>query len=238
MSRRAPKRLFLLALCGFFALLFAGLGIWQVERLQWKLDLIDRVERRIAARPMPLPGRAAWPKLAERDSEYTKVVVTGTFDHARETLVEALTVRGPGFWVMTPLRTTSGTVLVNRGFVPPDRRWPERRMAGQVTGPVRVQGLVRPSEPGGRFLRTNQPDVDRWYSRDVTAIAARHDLGSVAPFFIDADAAPNPGGFPIGGMTVVQFRNAHLVYALTWFGLAALSLFGLAMVVRSPHNRD
>lgn len=238
MSRQAPKRLFLLALCGFFALLFAGLGIWQVERLQWKLDLIDRVERRVAARPLPLPDRPAWPKLAERDSEYTKVVVSGTFDHARETLVEALTERGPGFWVMTPLRTSSGLIIVNRGFVPPDRRWPERRMAGQVTGPVRVQGLIRPTEPGGRFLRTNQPDADRWYSRDVTAIAARHGLGSVAPFFIDADAAPNPGGFPLGGMTVVQFRNAHLVYALTWFGLAALSLFGLAMVVRSPHNRD
>jgi surfeit locus 1 family protein len=101
---------------------------------------------------------------------------------------------------------------------------------------VAITGLLRPSEPDGRFLRTNQPQAERWYSRDVAAIADRRGLGPVAPFFIDADAAANPGGFPIGGMTVVSFRNAHLVYALTWFGLAALSLFGLVLTWKSPHK--
>jgi len=64
----------------------------------------------------------------------------------------------------------------------------------------------------------------------VSAIAASRHLGPVAPYFIDADATPNPGGYPIGGLTVVAFRNTHLVYAITWFCLASLSLFGLWML--------
>ncbi|GAA4021427.1 SURF1 family protein [Sphingomonas swuensis] len=237
MSRRAPKRLLLLALCAFFALLFAGLGIWQVERLRWKLDLIARVEQRVSAAAVAPPGSASWSSLEPEAIEYRRVSLRGTFDHPRETLVEALTEQGPGYWVVTPFRTDAGTYLVNRGFVPPDRRWPGSRAAGQVAGPVTIVGLVRLSEPEGRFLRTNQPEADRWFSRDVAAIATRRGLGPVAPFFIDADRTANPGGFPIGGLTVVSFRNAHLIYALTWFALALLSLFGLALTARSTHNR-
>ena len=105
-----------------------------------------------------------------------------------------------------------------------------------MSGNAVVTGLVRLTEPGGRFLRANQPSADRWYSRDVAAIAAARDLGKVARFFIDADATPNPGGLPIGGLTVVSFRNSHLVYALTWFGLAGLCLFGLVLTLRTTHN--
>jgi surfeit locus 1 family protein len=66
----------------------------------------------------------------------------------------------------------------------------------------------------------------------VEAIARRRGLGTVAPFFIDADATPNPGGYPVGGLTVVHFRNTHLIYALTWFALAILSLVGLVLARR------
>jgi len=151
--------------------------------------------------------------------------VAGTFDHAAETLVKAVTEQGAGFWVMTPLRTAQGVVLINRGFVPSDRRSPASRAPGQIAGPVTVTGLLRTAEPGGAFLRSNDPNADRWYSRDVAAIARARRLGPVAPFFVDADATPNPGGYPVGGLTVVHFPNNHLIYALTWFGLALLSAF-------------
>jgi surfeit locus 1 family protein len=137
---------------------------------------------------------------------------------------------------MTPLRTVDGTILVNRGFVPTDRADPDTRRAGLPDGDVPVTGLVRPTEPGGRFLRSNQPAQDRWFSRDLAAIARTRGLGPVAPFFIDADATPNPGGYPVGGLTIVRFRNTHLVYALTWFALAALSLVGLVLVRRPVHD--
>ena len=152
------------------------------------------------------------------------MALTGVYDHARETLVQAVTEKGAGFWVMTPLRVDQGfTVLVNRGFVPGDLSLASTRAAGQVKGPVSVIGLLRLSEPHGGFLRANRPGEGRWYSRDVQAIATAKSLSEVAPYFVDADGAPNPGGWPLGGLTVVRFPNSHLVYALTWFGLALLT---------------
>jgi surfeit locus 1 family protein len=229
--RGGHKRLLLSALCALLALLFAGLGLWQVQRLQWKLDLIARIDARLAAAPVPVPPRQEWSRLDPRDIEYRRVRVTGRFDHRRTTLVDALTERGPGNWVMTPLETGNGTILINRGFAP--KNWQPPADA-PVT--ATVTGLMRLAEPDGRLLRPNQPKAGRWYSRDVAAIAAARGLKGVAPFFIDAAAGPGDTP-PIGGMTVVRFRNSHLVYALTWFGLAALSLFGLVLTLRSPHKR-
>jgi surfeit locus 1 family protein len=168
-----------------------------------------------------MPSVQSWPAFNAADDAYRRVRVTGYFLHENETLVKAVTDIGSGFWVVTPLRVQGGfTVLVNRGFVTVERRDPATRPAGNPAGPVTVTGLLRMTEPGGAFLRTNDPAAGRWYSRDVGAIAAAHDLQHVAPFFIDADAAANSGGYPIGGLTVVRFHNNHLIYALTWFALA------------------
>ncbi|ATR22340.1 Cytochrome c oxidase assembly protein Surf1 [Roseomonas mucosa] len=231
----SPARLFLL---GFLALLaFAGLvalGTWQVERRAWKLDLIQRVESRVHAPPAAPPGVDAWPGVTAARDEYRHVRVMGRFLHDRETLVQANTNLGAGFWVLTPLRDEAGfTVLVNRGFVPGDRRDPAGRAEGQVAGPVTVTGLLRVTEPGGSFLRSNRPAEGRWYSRDVAAIAAVRGLpGPVAPYFIDADAVPNPGGLPVGGLTVISFPNNHLVYAITWYALALMVAAATAYVAR------
>jgi surfeit locus 1 family protein len=118
--------------------------------------------------------------------------------------------------------------------VPPERADPSARAQGQLAGPVLVTGLLRISEPHGGFLRRNDPQGNRWYSRDVTAIAETRNLtpGLTAPYFIDADATPNPGGLPVGGLTVIAFPNSHLVYALTWYGLALLVAFGFAYAAR------
>ncbi|WP_447727095.1 SURF1 family protein [Sphingomonas koreensis] len=226
------KRTLLIALALAATVGFVALGVWQVERRAWKLDLIARVEAGARAAPVPVPDQAQWPGMDVRGSEYRRVITTGSFLHDRETLVQALTVRGAGFWVLTPLRTPQEVLLVNRGFVPAERRDPAARAAGQVAGPVTVTGLLRASEPRGGFLRSNDAASGRWYSRDVPAIAAAQGIGPAAPFFIDADATPNPGGWPVGGLTVLRFNNNHLVYALTWFGLAGLSLAALFLLLR------
>jgi surfeit locus 1 family protein len=207
-------------LCLFFAVIFGGLGAWQLDRLRWKLDLIERVEMRLAQPAVAVSG-ALDPELFE----YRRVRISGTFLHDRETLVEALTERGPGHWAMTPLRTERGLILINRGFVPKGRR------AAKPAGQVQVEGLVRLTEPEGRFLRANRPAEDRWYSRDVAAIAKARGFSRVAPYFIDAAATPG-GAVPVGGLTVVRFRNTHLIYALTWFGLCALSIWGFVLARR------
>ena len=228
---RGKKRLFV-ALCLSLAILFTGLGVWQVQRLFWKLDLIERVDARVHAAPTALPANVG--PLRPQDIEYRRVRVSGRLLNDRRTLVDALTELGAGYWVLTPLQTSQGIVLINRGFVP--REEPDK--VSSPAGDVAITGLLRLSEPGGRFLRANVPAQDRWYSRDVAAIAHKRGLGPMPPIFIDADATPNQGGYPVGGLTVVKFRNAHLVYALTWFGLAALCVAGLVLLLKPAQKRD
>lgn len=218
-----------LALAAIAALI--ALGVWQLQRRAWKLALIARVEARRTAAPVPAPGPAAWPRIGE-DAAYTRVAASGRYRASADTYVQAATALGGGFWVLTPLDTPAGwSVLVNRGFVPPERRG----HAPAPAGPVRVAGLLRVTEPVGGFLRDNDPAADRWYSRDVAAIAAKRGVARAAPYFIDADA--RGAGWPRGGLTVVRFRNSHLVYALTWFGLAALLAAMLVRALRAERRR-
>lgn len=220
------------AALGLFTLAFAGLGIWQLERRSWKLDLIARVEARIHATPVVAPGPTAWSGIGAVSDEYRRVVLQGRYLDAPETLTMAVTERGPGFWVLAPFRSDdSFTVLVNRGFVPEGQREPSERRATR-SGDTKVVGLLRLNEPGGGFLRSNDPAAGRWYSRDVAAIASARGLGEVAPYFVDADAAAEPGPLPQGGMTQVSFRNTHLIYALTWFCLALMSAGAAIFLIR------
>jgi surfeit locus 1 family protein len=239
-ARRSALSLLPIALAALGVVALTALGVWQLERRTWKLALIDRVEQRQHAAPQPLPAPSSRPAITASSDEYRRVTVTGHFLHDRETLVMAVTDYGGGSWVLTPLRTTDGaTVLVNRGFVPPERRDPSTRREGNLPGTTTVTGLLRITEPKGGFLSANDPAANRWYSRDVAAIAAARGLSQVAPFFIDADAAPNGGGYPVGGLTVVRFPNNHLIYALTWFTMAIMLAAALLHTVRGRiHARD
>ncbi len=211
---------------------FVALGNWQVQRRAWKLALIERVEQYRSAAPEPAPPPQRWAGIGTADA-YRPVTVTGRFRHDLETCVQAVTVHGPGYWVLTPLRTDAGwSVLVNRGFVDQQHCDAATRSGGQVAGPVTVSGRLRLTEPKGGFLRDNDPAADRWHSRDVAQIAAARGLDAtqVAPYFIDAGAGVDGG--PVGGLTVIRFRNHHLGYALTWYALAALVALAAAMIAR------
>jgi surfeit locus 1 family protein len=220
-TRAARPSLWLTVLSLIAFVILIALGIWQIERRAWKLALIDRVEQRVHAPAQPIPSPASWPTVTRADDEYRHVSVSGRFLNDRETLVQAVTEEGPGYWVLTPLQRDDGTqVLVNRGFVPSERRDASTRQSGNPDGEVAITGLLRMTEPKGGFLRNNVPQHNRWYSRDVAAISAASGLTEAAPFFIDADAGSQSGQGPIGGLTVVRFPNNHLIYALTWFALA------------------
>ncbi len=237
MGRSRPgrrKRTALTVLAVFGIVLFSALGIWQVERRIWKLALIEAVDARVQASPVSAPPPAVWPSIERERHAYLHVVARGRFLHDRETLVRAVTDLGTGFWVLTPLGTDTGfVVLVNRGYVPPERAVQATR-ARNLPAHATVTGLLRTSEPGGAFLRRNDPVADRWFSRDVQAIAAARQLVRVAPYFIDADADARPKhAWPRAGLTVIRFQNNHLVYALTWFGLAGLCLVALVIVRRT-----
>jgi surfeit locus 1 family protein len=207
--------------------ILVGLGIWQLQRLDWKNAIVARIEARTTAPAQPLPPRANWAAQNPDDYEYRHVEADGTFDHAKEALVFRGTAAGPGYFVMTPLHlTTGGTVIVNRGFVPTDRSNPASRTLGAVAGPVHIVGLMRGPEPRNTFTPTDDPSTGHYFTRDPALIAAHFGLADAASFSIDADATPVPGGLPRGGTTEIAIPNNHFSYALTWFGLAA-GLFGV-----------
>jgi surfeit locus 1 family protein len=210
-----------------------GLGVWQLKRLAWKEGLIAAVEQRATAAPVELPPPEEWVKLNPRDYEYRHVRLSGVYDYAHQALVfRALSsprgrYGGPGYLVMTPLELAGGaSVLVNRGFVPEERK--DAANAGSV-GPTEVTGLMRASEDRTWFTPSDDPARGQWFTRDVEGIAEALKLGRHAPFSVDADASANPDALPEGGETILEFPNNHLSYAMTWFGMA-LALVGVFAV--------
>lgn len=208
-----------------FALLI-GLGTWQVQRKAWKEGLIATVTERFAARPTPLPPPAEWARLDQAHDEFRRVVFSARFLNDKEGLVYTTgsTLRagdsGPGYWVFTPARLDGGTVMVNRGFVPQGREDPATRRDGELPGPVEIVGVLRWPERPGLFTPAADPAKNLWFARDPAAIAAAKGEGPVAPFYIEQEAPPAPGGLPRVGALQPSFRNNHLGYAITWFGLA------------------
>ena len=208
------------------AILFAilcGLGVWQLERLQWKLALIATVNGHLADAPVSLDQVLRLP--ADR-AQYRPVTLHGRFDHDKEAYVFTTDEAGDAVYhVLTPFTVDDGRVLmVDRGMVPANRLSPASRAAGNIRGRTSVTGVWRVPDAPGFFTPPADTAKRIWYSRDLKAIAAADHVTLAAPVVIEADAAPNPGGWPKGGQTVVSFRNQHLSYAITWFGLAGCLL--------------
>ena len=202
-----------------------SLGNWQMDRLEWKETLIDTVNARAFGEPVAPPVGS----FVGKDHAYLRVVVEGTFDYKKTHGIKALTEFGAGYWLATPLHTANYTVWINRGFVPSTiaaENWP------QPEGVQRIEGLLRSSQPGGTRLEKNNAEQGRWFSFDVAALSANSKLENAAAFYIDADRASGPGEWPRGGMTVIDFRNSHLVYAATWYTMAALLLVAVGYAIR------
>lgn len=197
-----------------------ALGGWQIERLFWKRDLIAQREAAVTAAPAAVPKTPS----EALGMEFRHVSDEGVFLNDKEIYLGATSEGGgQGYQVLTPLLEPGGRVVfVNRGYIPAELRDPTKRALGQIAGTVRVQGLLR-LPPAGRpnwFLPDNRPDLNYWFWVDLPAMSAADKLGRVAPFYIDADATPNPGGWPKGGVTRLTLPNNHLQYAITWFSLA------------------
>jgi surfeit locus 1 family protein len=228
-ARRSWLGLLVPALLAFAVLI--GLGTWQLERKAWKEGLIAALNERVSAPPAALPAPAAWSGLDEAREEYRRVTFSAAFDHGDEALVYAAAsafrpdVSGPGYWVFTPARLAGGArLIVNRGFVPEARRDPASRAEGQIAGPVAITGALRWPEPRSLFSPADEPRNNLWFVRDPLAIAAAKGIGAVAPFYVEQEAPVPPGGLPQPGKIAVTLRNAHLQYAVTWFGLALVLL--------------
>ncbi len=243
-ARRSAWPMALLGLAAFAVLI--GLGTWQVQRLHWKEGLLATIEARTLALPRPLAEIEALYR-SSGDVDYMPVTVSGTFHHAGERHFLATWNGQSGFFVYTPLELADGRILfVNRGFVPYDLKDQARRPDGQVAGTVTINGLARNPlvEKPSSLVPDNDLAKNVFYWKDRDAMARSAGLRSavqIVPLFVDADATPNPGGYPVGGVTLIDLPNNHLQYAVTWYGLAAALAAVLAAWCwrrRYPGERD
>jgi surfeit locus 1 family protein len=212
-----------------------ALGVWQLERLHWKLGLIAEMNAHLHAAPISLDDIL---KLPQQDQQYRRVAIDGHFENGRESYVFTATDDGlPAYHVVTPFALDDGRILfVDRGVVPPELRNPQTRSAGLLEGEQRVVGVWRTPDAPGFF--TPPPDLkDRvWYSHNIAGMAKTLGVKAAAAVIVEADATPVPGGWPKGGQTVVSLPNDHLQYALTWFLLAA-SLVVVYLVYHRAQGR-
>ena len=239
MAYRALALPFVTTLVG--ALLLIGLGKWQLDRREWKLAIVGRIETRVHAEPITLTtAREIWQKT--QDIDYTRVLLVGRFLHEHERHLYGIVDGLAGWKVVTPLQSAGGDiVLVDRGFVPEPLKQPAARQRGQIEGVVELTGLARASQPRNRFTPADDPAANRWFSRDMPALIASLPpelAGKAAPFIVEAEAAPVPGDWPRAGVTMLKISNRHLEYALTWFSLAATLLIVFTVYARNKLASD
>lgn len=201
-------------------LVMLGLGVWQLDRLAWKTALIDSFESRATAEPVAPPATIddaeAW--------QFRHVRATGRFLNDRELQLTGRPFEGnAGFHVLTPFVVDGGpTVLVNRGWVPLDRRRPETRPETLPAGPLTIDGIVRIAGQKGAFVPDNEPANDIWFTVEPAVMAEHLGIGPVANYYVDAlRPSARPTELPIGAVPSINVRNEHLQYAITWFLLAA-----------------
>lgn len=218
------------------------LGWWQIERLQWKTDLIAELQVRAAAPAIPMPTDR---RIAARDLVFRTVKVTGHYMHEAEMhLLNQVRDGVPGINVFTPLMRSDGgpILLVNRGWVPYD--WAGTPPAAQVGElEVEVTGVVRIPEPPTWLTPENQPAKNDWYYADLSEMAAAAGILAVTDYYIYAtdermtSGKPRPLLAPDPNEWQPTLRNNHLSYAITWFSLAG-ALFVIYVIYHTRWRKQ
>ncbi|WP_186418678.1 SURF1 family cytochrome oxidase biogenesis protein [Bosea sp. CS1GBMeth4] len=211
-----------------------GLGAWQWQRMGEKRAFISRLETQAQGPAAPLPPAGEWPRLDLAALDLTRSAARGSYldgiASVRTTIAAgppgSRQLSGFGRWVFQGFRLEDGaTILINRGFVPEDRF----ATVAPASGPATVTGFLRAPEERGSFTPADLPGKREFYTRDPAAIAAALGIGTVAPFYLEAerqgDGLTPPAGVDAREL-IARIPDNHLQYALTWWGLA-LTLIGV-----------
>ena len=224
-----------------------GLGAWQWRRLSEKTDLIALIEQRAHAAPLPTTlARLLSPGASVASLDYLPVRLSGRFVPGTEAAVftnraepPAGKPGGPGYDILMLFAAESGgAVLVNRGFVPPERRDAASRPA--PSGTVEITGLIRRPERRSWVDGADAPEKNVFAIRDpATILVARLDdrrRAALQPVvdtvYIDLRRPVPDGGLPDPNETDINLPNNHLQYALTWWGLALVFCGMFALFLR------
>ncbi|HEX8569867.1 MAG TPA: SURF1 family protein [Caulobacteraceae bacterium] len=201
-----------------------GLGVWQLQRLQWKRALLQRIEN-AQVQPAVALEEALKAHRDGLDVEYARVVTDCPgIDQAAYLKLFAVRERVIGFRAVSACEvddTSYGSILVDRGFVAEGDTGRMPAPGGSSPKHRPVVGVLRLPEPPTFVTPEDRPAENAWFRRDVAAMAKALNARAPAPLFLMLESPPPPGFGPTPAPLPAAVSNRHLGYALTWFGLAA-----------------
>ncbi len=197
-----------------------GLGTWQMQRLSWKTALQTAIDTKMKHDPLNLttaPENTDWERFL-----YQPVIATGDLMIFKSIKIQPRTHDGQvGFHLLTPIRLDNGAlILANRGWAPDGHKIVNPYWDSES---VSLQGIMHAPNEKGFFTPENNPRTDEWYWVDIEAIGKDMGLPALENIILYVDDGYNLRGeedYPIGGQIVLELRNWHLMYAITWYTLA------------------
>lgn len=232
MSSR-PKKLLLPSLFTFAGMaVLCGLGIWQIQRLEWKTAMIEALNTEYSrdATQNIITGHdlADYETTKKKDTPLAvRGTITGNYDLSKQILVGTRFYDNlPGKHVLTPLQMDDGTwLLVNRGWV--SQSWkPADEVNPPPTGAVSVTGLLRRPTERNPFTPDNKPLKDEWYYPDLEEIADVKNMpGTIHEYIMHVEKNEENGNtadYPIAETAKPVLDNNHLQYAIFWFSMTGI----------------
>jgi len=207
--------------------ILCGLGTWQLKRLAWKEALLARIAALQSAPAVP-----ASPVLERAgqgaDADFTRVTLDCP-GLASAPFLELYAIRDgqAGSRLVSACPVAAGrfaSVLVDRGFVA-DSISARPPVTPGDRAPFTLTGVLRKPDPKTFVTPPNEPAANRWYWRDLPAMAGALGVRAPAPLVLTAEISTNPGWKALVPAPLpTEIPNRHLEYALTWFGLAGALL--------------
>lgn len=211
-----------------------SLSVWQVYRLQWKQNLIDTLETRVNSPAITLKQAIKSGKLnSEDDIRYLKLNVNGLIDSERTILQVGRDHLGtPGYYVLSPIITPYGWVLVNLGNIKYNDQPDINKLRMNLKKsrlPKSITGIARPILKPQWFVPENAKGSPILLSIDLSAVSEllNLDLAKSFPFVVWSEVPVLPIGIDSAPSWTIDIANNHFVYALTWL------LIGIGILIIS-----
>ena len=201
----------------FFISIFIALGTWQIVRLNWKLDLLNKIDVSLKKEPVDL--------MTNPPEDYLKIKTSGVIDFDKQIYLYSLNEKGaPGFNVVNPITINNKNFLLNRGWIPFDKK---NTKEIDIFDHRIILGTLKKQTKGSKFKPVNDIKDNYWFTLDRNDVF-KYTNKNFSPFIIYLN---NNLELPKPRIITVNIPNSHKKYAITWFSLA-FSIFFFYLYVR------
>jgi surfeit locus 1 family protein len=201
----------------FFISIFISLGTWQIIRLNWKLELLNKIDLSLKKNPVDL--------MVNSPEDYLKIKTSGVIDFDKQIYLYSLNEKGePGFNVINPIVINKENFLLNRGWIPFDKK---NTKEIDIFDYEIILGTLKTQTKASKFKPTNDIKDNYWFTLDRNDIF-KYTNKNFSPFIIYLN---NNLELPKPKIITVNIPNSHKKYAITWFSLA-FSIFFFYLYVR------